>query len=62
MSPIDLVRLSVLMERSQGRPEVAVALVDGPVALNHPDLAGASIRELPGKSRGSNLPIAEAVS
>jgi len=41
------------MERSQGRPEIAVALVDGPVAQDHPDLADASIRELPGKTKGT---------
>ena len=45
MGALDLVRLSPLMERSQGAPDLTVALVDGPVALNHPDLAGASIRE-----------------
>src|SRR5260370_40050856 len=49
--PLDLVGLSALMERSQGRPEIAVASGEGPVALNHPDLAGASIRELPGNRR-----------
>ncbi len=53
MSPLDLVRLSAMMERSQGSPEIAVGLVDGPVALDHPDLAGASIRELPGKPKGA---------
>jgi subtilisin family serine protease len=50
-SPLHLVGLSALMERSQGRPEIVVASVDGPVALNHPDLAGASISELPGNRR-----------
>jgi subtilisin family serine protease len=53
MSPVDLVRLSALMDRSQGSAEIAVALVDGPVVLSHPDLAGASIRELPGKPKGA---------
>ena len=53
MSPIELVRLSALMDRSQGRRGIAVALVDGPVALDHPDLAGACIRELPGKTKGT---------
>ncbi len=61
VSPLDLVRLAALMERSQGRLEIAVALVDGPVALNHPDLAGASIRELPGKPKGT-CNLAESVA
>jgi subtilisin family serine protease len=53
MSPLELVRLSALMERSQGRPEIAIALVDGPVVLDHPELAGATIREIPAKLKGT---------
>ena len=34
------------MRLSAGRPEVVVGLIDGPVAMNHPDLAGSTIREL----------------
>ena len=49
ISALGLVRLTALMERSQGRSEIAVASIDGPVFLDHPDLARASIREL---SRG----------
>lgn len=45
-SPLELVRLPTLMERTQGRPEIGVASLDGPVAVNHPDLVGATIREL----------------
>lgn len=41
------------MERTVGRPEVAIGLIDGPVAINHPDLAGANIREIPGTLVGS---------
>jgi subtilisin family serine protease len=47
MTPLELVRLSSLMALSPGRPEIVVGLIDGPVALNHPDLAG-GIREAPG--------------
>src|SRR5260370_18048058 len=54
LSPLDLVRLSALMERSQGRREIMIALIDGPVALSHPDLAGATIREIPGKLKGAS--------
>ncbi len=46
MSALDLVGLSQLMQRSAGRPEITIALIDGPVSVAHPDLAGASIREL----------------
>lgn len=49
LSPLDVVRLPALMERSRGRPEVAVALIDGPIARNLPDFSGATIREIPGK-------------
>lgn len=52
MSPTDLVRLSELMSRSSGRPAVVIALIDGPVVLDHPDLAGSIIREIPGKLNG----------
>lgn len=53
MSPLDLVDLSALMERSQGRPEITIALIDGPIVLTHPDLAGAAVREIPGKLKGT---------
>jgi subtilisin family serine protease len=40
------------MKVTSGRPEIAVGLVDGPVAVNHPDLAGENIRLLPGDLSG----------
>src|SRR6201989_2607038 len=46
MRALDLVRLSPLMQHTQGRREIAIALIDGPVLLSPPDLAGAPIREL----------------
>jgi len=52
LNPLDLVRLTALMERTGGRPEVVVGLVDGPIAMNHPDLTR-DIREVPGKMSGS---------
>jgi len=48
MTALDLVGLSQLMQRTSGRAEITIALIDGPVALSHPDLAGASLRELSG--------------
>jgi subtilisin family serine protease len=52
MSPLDLVKLTALMQRSHGRPEIQIGLIDGPVAMDHPDLVSASIREIPGGSPG----------
>jgi subtilisin family serine protease len=46
---LDLVGLSPLMARTSGRPEVAIGLIDGPIVLDHPDLAAENIREVPGK-------------
>ncbi len=48
MQALDLIGLSQLMQRSPGSREITIALIDGPVALEHPDLAGAPIRELSG--------------
>lgn len=48
--PLAMVKLTKLMERTRGRPEVTVGLIDGPVALAHPNLANAPIREIPGRT------------
>jgi subtilisin family serine protease len=60
MDPLDLVNLTALMERTRGRAEIRIGLIDGPILLSHPDLAAASLREVPGKagsacSRASSL-------
>jgi subtilisin family serine protease len=52
MSPLDLVGLTPLMERSTGRPETMIGLIDGPVVADHPGLATEMIRELPGRPSG----------
>jgi subtilisin family serine protease len=52
ISPLALVRLAEVMERTEGSPNVAIGLIDGPIAAGHPDLAGARIREIPGKAAG----------
>lgn len=46
---LDLVGLSPLMARTSGGPEISICLIDGPVALDHPDLAAENIRGVPGK-------------
>jgi subtilisin family serine protease len=37
--PIRLVKLDFLMQRSSGVPDVVIGIIDGPVAMDHPDLA-----------------------
>jgi subtilisin family serine protease len=50
---LDLVNLSRLMERTSGRVEIKLALIDGPVAMDHPDLARQNIQEIPGRGWGT---------
>ena len=44
------------MEASAGRPEIVIGLIDGPVALDHEDFAGAAIRQLGGGPAASCAP------
>ena len=46
---LKLARLTELMDASTGSPDVRVALIDGPVMVDHPDLAAERVRHLPGK-------------
>jgi len=46
MTTFDLVGLTPLMERTTGCPDITIALIDGPVAFEHPDLASQQIREI----------------
>src|SRR6266481_6164785 len=50
---LDLVNLTPLMELTSGRPEIVIGLVDGPVVIGHPDLAGENVREIPGRIGGA---------
>jgi subtilisin family serine protease len=52
MEPFDVIGLRPLMKRTRGRPEITVAVIDGPAALHHPDLVGQRIREIPGNAAG----------
>src|SRR5215469_10998655 len=61
MGPLQLVKLDRLMSRSSGRPEVVIGLIDGPVAMDHPDLTRSSIRELPGK-QGATCSVADSLA
>jgi subtilisin family serine protease len=55
-----LVRLGELMERTAGRPEVAIGLIDGPLALDHPDLAAPSVRLIGPPAAGTCGGVADA--
>ncbi len=48
MNPLDLVKLTPLMALTSGRPEIEIGLLDGPVAISHPDLADQNIHEAGG--------------
>ena len=52
MTPLDLVKLTPLMEITSGRPDVTIGVIDGPVAVSNPDLVHENIREGPGKISG----------
>jgi subtilisin family serine protease len=48
MDPLELVKLTALMERTSGIPDIKIGLVDGPVVTRHADLASEHFREIPG--------------
>jgi hypothetical protein len=48
---LNLFKLVLLMESSSGSSEIAIGLMDGPVAANHPDLVVESVREIAGEPR-----------
>jgi subtilisin family serine protease len=60
MKALELVRLTTLMARTSGRAEIVVGLIDGPVSRDHPDLAGASIREVAGGRRANCFRVESA--
>lgn len=60
MSPLELVRLSALMQRTSGSPQVLIGLIDGPVLTHHPDLVSDNLREVPGSNRGTCIQATSA--
>jgi subtilisin family serine protease len=61
MGPLEIVKLDRLMQRSSGRSQVVIGLIDGPVAMDHPDLSVAHIREFPGQ-HGASCSLASSVA
>jgi subtilisin family serine protease len=55
MDPLDFVRLNPVMKRTSGRSEVVVALIDGPVLLEHPQLSNRNIRTVDTNGRSTCL-------
>lgn len=50
MLPTELVKLTALMKRTSGIPEVKIGLIDGPVVIQHADLAKEHVGEIPGNN------------
>ena len=50
MFPLELIKLTALMERTSGSPEVKIGLIDGPVVTQHRDLTDEHLREIPGSN------------
>ncbi len=50
-----MVRLRALRDRTGGSPDVVVGLIDGPVAVDHPDLANEYICFGPGQDDSADI-------
>jgi hypothetical protein len=61
MHPLDLVKLSPLMDLTSSRLEVVIGLIDGSVLKKHPELADANIREISGELSGQWALLHESV-
>jgi subtilisin family serine protease len=49
MNHFDVVNLTKLMALTEGRSEIKIGLIDGPVVMSHPDLESKNISEVPGR-------------
>jgi len=48
-----MVGLRPLMAHTSGRSDISIGLIDGPIAVDHPDLASENIHVLPGQVAGA---------
>lgn len=53
MRPTELVKLTGLMQRTSGSPDIRIGLIDGPVATSHADLANGHLQEISGNNGAS---------
>jgi len=53
MTALERAKLPPWMERTLGRPEVTIGLLDGPSVKGHPNIEGQNIREPAGASGAS---------
>lgn len=53
MNALELVKLPNLMEQTHCKSDVAIGLIDGPVAMNHADLGASNMRTVPGTMKGT---------
>lgn len=52
MHPLELANLTLLMSQTTGRPSIRIGLIDGPVAIDHPNFDTTNILELGNKYSG----------
>ena len=57
MSPLQLVNLPALMAETEGRSDVVIGLIDGPVEMSHPDLQGAKIETIASLSQAATCEV-----
>ncbi|NOT83575.1 MAG: S8 family serine peptidase [Methylococcaceae bacterium] len=48
MNPLELVKLTTLMDRTSGNPGMKIGFIDGPVVTQHPELTSENIRDIIG--------------
>lgn len=46
MDALDLIKLTALMQRTTGNPDVKIGLIDGPIVTQHPELVSENLREI----------------
>jgi subtilisin family serine protease len=49
--PLELIKLTGLMQRNSGSAAVKIGLVDGPVSTQHPDFTQENLRDISGRNR-----------